>query len=477
MQLGLFVQPLPLSNCESVTSALRVVTENASQAIPAAKKKQLSQYFTSISIAKQMANMVLQEDIRDVGDHGAGTGILSSTLIAVKQSSSSSPFNVSAYEIDKDLHPIINGNFDLLNAHITDHELGGVTGCVNDDFMTIANDVLSLNRTPSLDAIVLNPPYKKLNQKSDLALLFKEHGVSVPNVYAAFIVLSILMLRDGGELVAIVPRSFCNGDYYASFRSWLVSQGSIDWFVRYKRRSNCFKGDNVLQENLIFRFTKAKVQDSVIRVSLCDNPEEEPSFEGLLPFTDVIDPFSGAFHIPSNNSELDAIHAMAEKPSSFQDKGLVVNTGKLEVNRMVEHLSSTMTGSLQASVVYSQHWNNDELKMKWNDEVGKDCYLNINSFTQKKCIPSGRYILIKRISANDDRAGRCHPCLVGPDDIPGDLWAIDNHVQVVSIPDQMSDTDILQILDSMKSQTTNHFFRVISGTTQLNCNDIRKLRF
>lgn len=477
MQLGLFA-PVPKHvSLNSVTEALKLVTESTSRSIPKLKKAELSQYFTPISIAKQMAAMVGSDDIQNIGDHGAGTGILSATLIAMKHTQSSGPYRVNAYEIDKTLHATINDNLSLVHDFVSEGSSGGVTGSIKEDFMAIAQDVLSGKENPSLDAIVLNPPYQKLNQKTELAQLFRSFGVAVPNLYAAFIVLSILMLSDGGELVAIVPRSFCNGDYYKSFRKWLLSQGSIDWFVRYNRRSNCFKGDNVLQENLIFRFTKSTTQSTSIRVSLCDNPEKEPSFSGLLPSTDVLDPYSGAIHIPANNEELSALHEMASRESSFDDIGLLVSTGKLEDNRMSDHLSYTKESSYQVPVIYSQHWANSELTMSWNDQVGKRCYLHLNDLTKKKCVPAGRYILVKRISANDDRSGRCHPCLITPSDVQGELWAIDNHIQVVSIPSSMSDNEVSEIINVMTSKTSDHFFKVISGTTQLNCNDIRKLRF
>jgi adenine-specific DNA-methyltransferase len=477
MQLGLFSQYPRYETIDSVTNALKLITESASQAIPSAKKAEFSQFFTPITIAKQMAAMVNREDLSDIGDHGAGTGILSATLIAMKHNHEGKAHKVSAYEIDSSLHTSIRDNLGLVHDFISKNAAGGVTETINQDFMSIAQDVLAGGKNETLDAIVLNPPYQKLNQQTELALLFRKHGVPVPNLYAAFMVLSVLMLRSGGEMVAIIPRSFCNGDYYKPFRKWLLAQGSLDWFVRYKRRSNCFKGDNILQENLIVRFTKAVPQASTIRVSLCDNPEKEPTFNGLLPHTDILDPNSGAIHIPANNDELTALHEMAHREFSFSDLELTVGTGKLEDNRMANHMTEVRENHNQVPVIYSQHWNNTDLKMNWHHQIGKKCYLNLNELTKKKCIPAGRYILIKRISANDDRAGRCHPCLVSPIDVAGDFWGIDNHIQVVSIPDSMSDDYAQCVIRQMSSKTANDFFRIISGTTQLNCNDIRKLRF
>lgn len=478
MQLGLFKPVSEVDGIGAVIDIVAALNDEISAAIPAEKKALLSQYFTPMAIAKQMATMVQRDDIRDIGDHGAGTGILSSTLIAMKSRVAEPPFHVKAYEIDDSLHGSIKSNIELLNEYLAGSGSGSdaVAGDIREDFTDVAGCLLAGRQPASLDAIVLNPPYQKLNQKTDLAKLFRYHGIPVPNLYAVFIVLSVLMLRTGGELVAIVPRSFCNGDYYKVFRKWLLASGSIDWFVRYKRRSNCFKADNVLQENVIFRFTKNVKQSPAIRVSLCDDPEQSPEFEGLLPATDVLHPDSGAIHIPSSNGELAALHDMSSRQHSFAELGLVVGTGKLELNRMEQHMGNT--GSVgHAPVVYAQHWSNNELSLAWHDQTEKPCYLRINDVTRKKCVAAGRYILVKRISANDDRSGRCNPCVVRPGDIPGDYWAIDNHIQVISIPDTMTDDRLESIVCDLVDQTTDDFLKVVSGTTQLNCNDIRKLRF
>lgn len=477
MQLGLFSTAQVDAELDYLIESLQSASEAASAALSADRKAALSQYFTPMAIAKLMAQMVERDDVSSVGDYGAGTGILSSTLIAMKHGDSRSTYRVSAYEIDNGLHPVIQesarqvGDYiDPANCHPP------VSALIRGDLMLDAEKILSGDAGAELDAIVLNPPYRKLHQQTATAQLFRVYGVAVPNLYAAFIVLSVMMLKPGGELVAIVPRSFCNGDYYKSFREWLLAQGSVDWFVRYKRRSNVFKNDNVLQENVIFRFTRSVQQAPVVRVSLCDEPDQPPLFEGVLPASDVLDTHSGAIHIPTSSQELDAIHSMAQRPASFSDMGLTVSTGKLELNRLEQFMSFTRYQN-SAPVVYSQHWKAGCHRLSWNDLVSKPCYVELNDLTKKKCLPSGRYIFVKRISANDDRSGRCHACLVFPEDISGDTWAIDNHIQVISPPATMTDHQVCQIIGELSSPTINDFFRVVSGTTQLNCNDIRKLRF
>lgn len=84
----------------------------------------------------------------------------------------------------------------------------------------IEDTVLGLlhNRARKYNYAILNPPYKKINSKSKHRALLREVGIETVNLYTAFLALSILLMENKGEIVAIIPRSFCNGLYYKPFR-------------------------------------------------------------------------------------------------------------------------------------------------------------------------------------------------------------------------------------------------------------------
>jgi adenine-specific DNA-methyltransferase len=58
---------------------------------------------------------------------------------------------------------------------------------------------------------ILNPPYKKINSASQHRLVLRRAGIETGNLYSAFVALSLALMQPGGQLVAIIPRSFCNG--------------------------------------------------------------------------------------------------------------------------------------------------------------------------------------------------------------------------------------------------------------------------
>ena len=60
----------------------------------------------------------------------------------------------------------------------------------------------------SFNRAILNPPYKKIRSDSEYRRLLSSIGVETSNLYSAFLAIVADLLRPGGELVAITPRSF-----------------------------------------------------------------------------------------------------------------------------------------------------------------------------------------------------------------------------------------------------------------------------
>jgi adenine-specific DNA-methyltransferase len=104
--------------------------------------------------------------------------------------------------------------------------------------------------------VIMNPPYKKIASDSIHRLAMKKIGLDTVNLYSGFMAAAIKQLVPGGELVAIVPRSFCNGPYYHSFRELLFSETVIRHIHIFDSRSNAFSEDKVLQENIILHCVK-----------------------------------------------------------------------------------------------------------------------------------------------------------------------------------------------------------------------------
>ena len=110
---------------------------------------------------------------------------------------------------------------------------------------------------------ILNPPYKKINSASDHRLILRQAGIETVNLYSAFVALALALMKPNGQLVAIIPRSFCNGPYYRPFREFILHHAALRHMHLFVSRTEAFRDDNVLQENVIIRLERSGIQGNV----------------------------------------------------------------------------------------------------------------------------------------------------------------------------------------------------------------------
>ena len=181
-----------------------------------AKQVELAQYFTSDRIAKFMASLfddsISSNKKLHLLDPGAGKGVLG--LSVIERYMNTHEIDANFVELDHETSLILKKNLEKISKSTSN------TKCyvVNEDFIDIARDWYSYIKRFS--HIIINPPYFKIRTNSDVAKKLHREGVLVTNIYAAFLWLSIKLLEENGQLVAIVPRSFCNGPYFLKFREY-----------------------------------------------------------------------------------------------------------------------------------------------------------------------------------------------------------------------------------------------------------------
>ena len=67
-------------------------------------------------------------------------------------------------------------------------------------------------------------------------------GIETSNLYTGFMFLAARHLRCGGEMVAIVPRSFCNGPYFKPFRERFFSMMHLQHIHVFEQAEPCLPG-------------------------------------------------------------------------------------------------------------------------------------------------------------------------------------------------------------------------------------------
>lgn len=193
-----------------------------------ATRKSKGQFFTPPAIARFMAAQIGEiPDRFRLLDPGAGTGALT-LAVCQRLLGSQTPhqLDVHLFETDPEVLPVLRDN--LHEAAMTLQEAGHQLNYVVDerDFILDVDGhrvktLFSNERNlPEFDGVITNPPYFKINKQSEYARVMSDVVHGQPNIYSLFLAQAAMMLRAGGELVAITPRSYFNGSYFKRFRHW-----------------------------------------------------------------------------------------------------------------------------------------------------------------------------------------------------------------------------------------------------------------
>lgn len=138
------------------------------------------------------------------------------------------------------------------------------------------------------------------------------------------------MLVHRGQLVAITPRSFCNGPYFRSFRHMFLREMTFTRIHVVESRSETFAEDDVLQETIIFHAERGRPAGSVI-VTTGQARLEADEFGREIDYHALVspdDPDAFIHLVPEPNGH-DIAEKMRQLPCTLEDLGVSVSTGRV----------------------------------------------------------------------------------------------------------------------------------------------------
>jgi len=195
-------------------------------------------------------------------------------------------------------------------------------------------------KAPVFDAAIVNPPYRKIGMESPERRSLRQIGIETSNLYAGFIALTQRLLVPGGQLVAITPRSFCNGPYFNHFRENLLANLELHRLHVFESRGAAFREDSVLQENIIFHAVKGRNQPRDLVISSSSGEQGGKVAEDTIPFAEIVnenDP-EKFIHIPSGAGHASAKKAMDKLNTTLASLGVTVSTGRVVDFRLKDAL-------------------------------------------------------------------------------------------------------------------------------------------
>lgn len=443
-------------------------------------KSALGQFFTPSSICLYMASLFkdIKGEVRLL-DPGCGPGSLSAAFAdeALRRHKAESIY-INTSDIENRIEPYINETLNLCTEALEKSGIETKAQFHLEDFILTEN-------TEKFTHIIMNPPYKKISTTSEHRKALKKANIETVNLYAGFVALGIQKLAQGGELVAIIPRSFCNGPYYQSFRELILRETAIQHIHIFDSRSNAFSEDKVLQENIIIHLIKGAKQGNV-RITSSPNANFYYDFESKsitaidktirdVPFKSIVSPLDSRkfIHIVANDRDQAIINRLAHFNTSLEDLNISVSTGPVVGFRLKKDLRKNLENNA-VPLIYPVHLSGS---VKWPIESSKPNAIAITD-TSKNWLwkNSGNFIIVKRFSSKEEKRRISASFYDGS--LPGDLIGFENKLNVFHVQKKGFDSNIaLGLYVYLNSTLLDKYYRVFGGHTQVNATDLRTINY
>lgn len=433
-----------------------------------AHKAQWGQFFTVPVVATFMAGMLTPpEDTTEVTvlDPGAGAGILGVSAARGLLEAGAGAVHVVAVEADPSVLPLLERALVLAQAQLGERFRFTIHA---GDFLGLQQPRIGQSPLPTVDVVVANPPYFKMSPT-------EEHGGNAPNAYARFMEVSASMLRPGGQLVFIVPRSFASGFYFQRFRRRFHGQLVLERAHVFASRRDAFQDDDVLQENIIVAYRRGGTPADPVTISSSKGVgdlAEARSF--VAERREVLRPHDphGVVYLPTCAEDAATMQTVFAWRGSLRGLGLEVSTGPVVPFRSTEDLVRE-GGADTVPLLWMQHVRQGVVRWPLGT-FRKPEHMSTDA-GDKILLPNRTCILLRRFSAKEEprrltvavlRAGR----------LPGKRIGLENHLNYIYRPVGVLDDELALGLAALLSSTLiDAFFRIQSGNTQVSATELRAL--
>lgn len=451
-------------------------------------KAALGQFFTPGPICMYMAALFtnINGNVKLL-DPGCGPGSLTAAFVdqALRRSNIQS-IDIKALDIDAAIQPYIVETLRLCTEEAAKHDVNLTSQFCIEDFILshAANSGLFANDN-DYTHVIMNPPYKKIGSSSDHRRALQSAELDAVNLYAGFVAVAIDKLVLGGELVAIIPRSFCNGPYYESFREKILQETSIQHIHIFDSRTNAFSDDEVLQENIIIHLIKGKKQGNV---NITSSPGADFKFDvdtssivaadqtiRSVPFESIVNPNDRQkfIHIAANERDQAVVNRLSCFSAPLEEINIQVSTGPVVDFRLKDDLRKDFEENT-APLIYPIHLNRI---VKWPKKSKKPNAIAISKQSKTWLwVNTGYFVIVKRFSSKEE--SKRIVATVYDGSLPGNLIGFDNKLNVYHVDKKGFSREIaLGLYVYLNSTLLDKYYRLFGGHTQVNAADLRAIHY
>lgn len=455
---------------------------DANRKLDPERRSDFGQFMTPTATARLMASM-FRADFEEITllDAGAGVGSLTAAFVDEICSREKRPkaIHATAYEVDPMLVEYLNDTLRQCGETCDEAGVRFEFDLIDRDFIDEGVRALRqemFGKPRRYNCAILNPPYKKINQDSDTRLMLREAGIETSNIYTGFLSVVLKLLAPQGEMVAITPRSFCNGTYFKPFRQLLLRTLGINRIHVFDSRQVAFKEDDVLQENVIFHGVRGSGNQGTVTISSSTGPTDEGFSIREIPYEQFVrkEDADLFMHIVPDEIGAGIADLMLSLKADLADLGIEVSTGRVVDFRATEFLRE-FPQEKTVPLIYPKNFEKGFIE--WPRLGKKPQAMAVLRGAEELLVPKGIYVLVKRFSSKEEDR-RVVAAIYDPERIDAEQVGFENHTNYYHRNGHGIPMNLAKGLTAFLNSTiVDLYFRQFSGHTQVNASDLRSLKY
>lgn len=450
------------------------LTKKHIEQIPKSQRKKYGQFFTSKETATYMAslfNIPAKKKELSILDPGAGSGILSIALLERLQDVDVlDEVLLVCYENDPNVIPLLEENLKQAQKQFKKKLTFTI---ITDNYILHQEKYYNLkevSRQNCFDLIISNPPYMKISKNAPEALAMQDVCYGAPNLYFLFVIMGLFNLKEKGQMVYIIPRSWTSGFYFKKFRQKFLANAILENIHLFVSRDKVFETESVLQETIIIKATKTKQKPKDIVITTTQsNADFSTKTSFKVPYSIVVNQENSYVYLVTNTYETKILNILNKWQDTLVSIGLKMKTGLTVDFRHQEFLrQEPEKGSVP--LFYSQHLQQGKVIFP----IGKK---NEYLLTAKPGLlqQNKNYLFVKRFTAKEEhRRLQCAVYLARKYATYKEI-STQNKINFIDGLQNFSECVVYGLYVLFNSTFYDCYYRILNGSTQVNSTEINSM--
>lgn len=446
-------------------------------AMPKEERKKYGQFFTSIDTARYMAGLYsISNNLSKVSllDAGAGSGILTCAFIErLEKQDNIREIEVTCYENDSNVLPLLISNLEFCKRK-SNKKIS--INIINDNYILSQyldfNNMIGGNINPKkYDYVIGNPPYMKISKDAPEAVAMPTVCYGAPNLYFIFASMGLFNLKESGEMVYIIPRSWTSGAYFKRFREYFLSEGKLEHIHLFVSRNKVFDKENVLQETIIIKVRKEKEIPKAITITSSNSNSDFDNITLLnVPYNLVVSGNDFYVYLVTNENEVKVLKKLHKFKKTLPDIGLKMKTG-LTVDFRNQEILRNEEEEGAIPLFYSQHIKHGKIQFPIQREH-EYVVTNQSGLMQD----NKNYLFVKRFTTKEE-ARRLQCAVYLAKDFPQyKKISTQNKINFIDgLFVEMSECLVYGLYVLFNSTLYDEYYRILNGSTQVNSTEINSM--